>query len=188
MDVMAWDDPEFPVLLGFSLPTSVNLYYLEWLSFGDPYDSTIPASQMYGAVDGDGAVTAHYVRSWLSSLPNGRHVDLMDVPVLSSPGDGATVTSVWPDLGFSGVAGADLLLLTVKEEGTGRIWEVLLDPAAVAALPELASPFFRKGYDYTWKATAFGLPVFDYDSFRWDHLDASVGDLSETPERRLLVR
>jgi subtilisin family serine protease len=187
MDVTAWDDPEFPILLGFSLPTSVSNYYLEWLSFGDPLDDGITASQKYGALDGDGAMTAHYVRSWLSSLPNGRPVDLMDVPALVSPGDGATTTSLWPTLTFGGVSGADLLALTAEEEGTGRLWEVLFDPAG-GALPVLPSSFFRKGYDYTWKVAAYGLPVFEYDNFRWDHLDATAGDLAVTPKRSLLVR
>ncbi|MEN8150377.1 MAG: hypothetical protein ABFS86_11185, partial [Planctomycetota bacterium] len=189
MMVYAYDDIDFLIMLGLSVPTSPGYFYMEWAALGDYMESVVPGIQVYSAQDATGAFTMHYVRDWLADLPGGMYAELMDVPHLLYPADGATTTSTRPGFQFSSPLGADMLVLQVEDLTDGRTWSLVLPGNATSIiLPDILETPVRTGHDYEWNVQGFRFPEFTYDEFRWDYLDAIQEDYSQAKARVLKVR
>jgi hypothetical protein len=184
------EEAEYPRLLGISSPPEADDFVLRREFFGPGPEQEIWGFQVYSAEDAIGARTHSYIRDWLANLPGGVDAGLFDVPLLTGPGEQATVNTTAPTLDYALPPDSDFAIVTIRHKTTRRLWRILVGPnTTTLKIPEFATSTIEYGEDYEWKVAAFRLPgeLIDYHRYRWDRKEALNGDVSETPWRLLTI-
>lgn len=178
-----WYDDEDSLVIGLDWIPHNTYSTIYWASFGDA-DSELPATTFASAYDGFGRESHVLIHGTVDTLGFTEWLTLPSPPVLSSPASGAINQSLSPTLAFAPTQGADLNLVEIEDESTGRYWTITAPGGATSVrVPNVLADGLKGGSSYRWRVLSFELLGFDYHSYLDDDLLWGVESITGSDSR-----